>query len=207
MIGNSSYKKSLLFILSLLIFNFCKKESLLFNDDFHTNINHWDTISTDALYTKLEEGNLLMKADLKNVLNYSLLSLPISDRNITYTTLLQINNFYNPKGVAGIILYADDRKYPENYLLFGINAEKEVVISYESKREGRSQIYFKQKTQKYKKKEKNSFSIVTDKSSIQFLLNGKILTTISKNKELGSNFGYMVINSNISVSSLQIKSH
>lgn len=207
MIGNSSYKKSLLFILSLLIFNFCKKESLLFNDDFHTNINHWDTISTDALYTKLEEGNLLMKADLKNVLNYSLLSLPISDRNITYTTLLQINNFYNPKGVAGIILYADDRKYPENYLLFGINAENEVVISYESKREGRSQIYFKQKTQKYKKKEKNSFSIVTDKSSIQFLLNGKILTTISKNKELGSNFGYMVINSNISVSSLQIKSH
>ncbi|PQL89712.1 hypothetical protein [Apibacter sp. wkB309] len=207
MIGNSSYKKSLLFILSLLIFNFCKKESLLFNDDFHTNINHWDTISTDALYTKLEEGNLLMKADLKNVLNYSLLSLPISDRNITYTTLLQINNFYNPKGVAGIILYADDRKYPENYLLFGINAENEVVISYESKREGRSQIYFKQKTQKYKKKEKNSFSIVTDKSSIQFLLNGKILTTISKNKELGSCFGYMVINSNISVSSLQIKSH
>lgn len=207
MIGNSSYKKSLLFILSLLIFNFCKKESLLFNDDFHTNINHWDTISTDALYTKLEEGNLLMKADLKNVLNYSLLSLPIYDRNITYTTLLQINNFYNPKGVAGIILYADDRKYPENYLLFGINAENEVVISYESKREGRSQIYFKQKTQKYKKKEKNSFSIVTDKSSIQFLLNGKILTTISKNKELGSNFGYMVINSNISVSSLQIKSH
>lgn len=207
MIGNSSYKKSLLFILSLLIFNFCKKESLLFNDDFHTNINHWDTISTDALYTKLEEGNLLMKADLKNVLNYSLLSLPISDRNITYTTLLQINNFYNPKGVAGIILYADDRKYPENYLLFGINAENEVVISYESKREGRSKIYFKQKTQKYKKKEKNSFSIVTDKSSIQFLLNGKILTTISKNKELGSNFGYMVINSNISVSSLQIKSH
>lgn len=207
MIGNNFYKKSLLFILSLLIFNSCKKESLLFNDDFHTNINHWDTISTDALYTKLEEGNLLMKADLKNVLNYSLLSLPISDRNITYTTLLQINNFYNPKGVAGIILYADDRKYPENYLLFGINAENEVVISYESKREGRSQIYFKQKTQKYKKKEKNSFSIVTDKSSIQFLLNGKILTTISKNKELGSNFGYMVINSNISVSSLQIKSH
>lgn len=207
MIGNSSYKKSLLFILSLLIFNFCKKESLLFNDDFHTNANHWDTISTDALYTKIEEGNLLMKADLKNVLNYSLLSLPISDRNITYITLLQINNFYNPKGVAGIILYADDRKYPENYLLFGINAENEVVISYESKREGRSQIYFKQKTQKYKKKEKNSFSIVTDKSSIQFLLNGKILTTISKNKELGTNFGYMVINSNISVSSLQIKSH
>ncbi|MXO32343.1 hypothetical protein [Apibacter sp. B2912] len=207
MIGNNFYKKSLLFILSLLIFNSCKKESLLFNDDFHTNINHWDTISTDALYTKLEEGNLLMKADLKNVLNYSLLSLPISDRNITYTTSLQINNFYDPNGVAGIILYADDRKYPENYLLFGINAENEVVISYESKRERRSQIYFKQKTQKYKKKEKNSFSIVTDKSSIQFLLNGKILTTISKNKELGSNFGYMVINSNISVSSLQIKSH
>lgn len=207
MIGNNFYKKSLLFILSLLIFNSCKKESLLFNDDFHTNTNHWDTISTDALYTKLEEGNLLMKADLKNVLNYSLLSLPISDRNINYTTSLQINNFYDPKGVAGIILYADDRKYPENYLLFGINAENEVVISYESKREGRSQIYFKQKTQKYKKKEKNSFSIVTDKSSIQFLLNGKILTTIPKNKELRSYFGYMVINSNISVSSLQIKSH
>lgn len=207
MIGNNFYKKSLLFILSLLIFNSCKKESLLFNDDFHTNTNHWDTISTDALYTKFEKGHLLMKADLKNVLNYSLLSLPISDRNITYTTSLQINNFYDPNGVAGIILYADDRKYPENYLLFGINAENELVISYESKREEKSQIYFKQKTQKYKKKEKNSFSIVTDKSSIQFLLNGKILTTISKNKELGSNFGYMVINSNISVSSLQIKSH
>ncbi|CVK16831.1 hypothetical protein Ga0061079_11123 [Apibacter mensalis] len=205
MIGVNFYKGSLFTIFSLLIINSCKNDSLLFKEDFRANTHHWDTLSSEAIQTKIENGHLLMHGKLKNVINYSLLFIPVSNRNIIYSTSIQVNDFYAPDGLAGIILHADDHKYPENYLLFGINAENEVLISYESKKKDMSKIYYKQKTQKYKKKEKNSFSIVTDKSSIQFLLNDKVLTTISKNKELGSCFGYLVINSNISVSYLQIK--
>jgi hypothetical protein len=205
MIGANFYKDSLLIIFSLFIINSCKNDSLLFNDNFRENTNHWDTLSSESIHTKIENNHLLMKSKLKNVINYSLLTIPVTKRNIIYNTSMQINDFYSPDGIAGIILYADDVKYPENYLLFGINPENEVLISYESKKKSMSQIFYKHKIQEYKKKEKNSFSIVTDKSSIQFLLNGKVLTTISKNKKLGSCFGYLVINSDISVSYLQIK--
>lgn len=202
-----NFYNCLFIIINLLILNSCKENSLLFKDTFRTNKNGWDTLSFKQINTKIESGYLLMSSKLKNVVNYSLIPISKLNQNVEITTSIQINDFYDKDGVAGIILFADQQKFPENYLLFGINSENEVLVSYESKKEGMSQIFYKQKIQKYKKKEKNSFSIVTDKSSIQFLLNDKIVTTTSKRKDLGIYFGYLVLNSSISVDNLEVKKH
>ena len=116
---------------------------------------------------------------------------------------MKVKNFYNCLFIIINLLILNSCK--ENSLLFKdtFRTNKNGWDTLTSKEIN----FYKQKIQKYKKKEKNSFSIVTDKSSIQFLLNDKIVTTISKRNDLGIYFGYLVLNSSISVDNLEVKKH
>jgi hypothetical protein len=157
------------------------------------------------MYSRIENGKWVMSNKMDNVTNLSLIYSDLLTKNICITVSVKADRFYGEKGAAGLILFADNQKFPENYIFFGVNAENELVLSYESKNPALAQTFYKQKNNACKIHQFNEFSAVTDKTSIQFLINEKPFIAIKKPENLGNFYGFIVLNSQITADDLRVK--
>ncbi len=196
-----------IFIL-VLFFSSCKKGTVVFQENFNNNSNHWDTVTLNnkLTYNKIENGKLVMSSKVDNVINLSLIRSDFLNKNISLTASITVEKFYDQDGLAGMILFADDPKFPENYLFFGVDNTNDVIISKESKNPELARIFYKQKNKSYMPGQANDFSILTNDDTIQFLLNKKMIIRIEKPKNTGNFYGFTVLDSKIIADDLIVTS-
>ncbi len=198
----------LTFSLQLFLYS-CKKETIIFQENFNNNSNHWDTVTLNnkLTYNKIENGKLIMSSKVDNVINLSLIQSNFLNKNISLVASITVEKFYDQDGLAGMILFADNQKFPENYLFFGVNNKNEVLISKESKNPELAQIFYQQKNKTYLPDKSNQFSIFTNDNIIQFILNKKPVISINKPKNSGNFYGFIVLDSKIIADDLIVTSN
>jgi len=185
------------FLVFFFILFSCGKERVILDEKFDNNNNHWDVSTNNLIYSKIENGEWKMSCQAERVLNISLISVPFSPE-IRLSARLKTEKFYSPNGLNGLILFADNQKYPKNYLFFGVNGKNELIISLENLNPKFAQTYYMTANKNYKPNQDNIFSIfIQENENIQFLINGVSVINIKKPVGIGDYCGFVTMNSEI----------
>ncbi|MDR3273152.1 MAG: hypothetical protein LBT29_06710 [Flavobacteriaceae bacterium] len=200
--------RKMVLLLILMSVISCGKKNVILNEKFDNNANHWDiSNNNDLIYSKIENGEWRMSGQVDKILNISLIPVQFSG-SMRISAVLKTEKFYSQTGMNGLILFADNQKYPKNYLFFGVNAKNEVIISLENLNADFAQTYYMAANKNYKSGQKNNFALfVQENRNIQFLLNSVPIINIKKPENIGNFCGFVTVNSEITADDFLITTH